>query len=42
MKIDDFFKDDERTNFVDRITAFLQIPTNKLKIVGIRVPTKMN
>lgn len=36
MSTDDFYNNDTQTNFVDRIAAFLAIPPNKLKVVGIR------
>jgi len=36
MTVDDFLNNDTTTNFVDRITAFLNISTDKLKIVGIK------
>jgi len=39
MTVDDFLNNDTNTNFVDRITAFLNIPTDKLKIVGIKETT---
>lgn len=29
-----FLNDDRDTTFVDRVTAFLDIPTNQMKIVG--------
>lgn len=40
MTTEDFFNDNARTTFVSRIAAFLNIPTDKLKIVGIRTPSR--
>lgn len=39
MTVEDFFDNDSRTKFVDRIASFLQISTDRLKIVGIRKAT---
>lgn len=39
MTVEAFFDDDSRTQFIDRIASFLQIPTDRLKIVGIRKVT---
>lgn len=40
MTVEDFWKDDFATNFIDRISAFMNIPTNKLRIVGFKnLPT---
>jgi len=35
MDINDFYKDDGPTLFIDRIAAFLGIPPNKMRIVSI-------
>jgi len=35
MSFDDFFNNNLDTNFVDRVCAYLNIPTDKLKILGI-------
>lgn len=40
MTAEAFFDDNSRTNFVDRIASFLQISTDRLKIVGIRKVTR--
>lgn len=40
MSPEDFLDGDTRTTFISRISAFLNIPTDKLKIVGIRTPTR--
>lgn len=34
----DFLNDNSRTTFLSRIAAFLNIPTDRIKIVGIRAP----
>jgi len=36
MTVDDFWNNDEQTNFLDRISSFLNIPTNRLRVVGIK------
>jgi len=36
MTPEDFLNDNSRTTFISRIAAFLNIPTDKLKIVGIK------
>ena len=41
IPIDDFYKDDALTNFIDKITAFLLISTDRLRIVGIRQVTSL-
>jgi len=38
MTPEDFLNDNTRTTFVSRIAAFLNIPTDRLKIVGIKAP----
>jgi len=36
VTVEEFYSDDEsETNFLDRISSFLSISTDKLKIVGI-------
>jgi hypothetical protein len=35
MNIDDFYKDNGPTLFIDRICAFLGIPPNKMRIISI-------
>lgn len=39
MTPEDFMNDNKRTTFLSRISAFLNIPTDRLKIVGIRTPS---
>jgi len=36
VNIDDFYKNDGLTTFVDKMCAFLGIPTNKLRIANVR------
>lgn len=36
MTVEDFFDNDEETKFIDRICSFLEISTDRLKIVGAR------
>lgn len=36
MTIEDFLDNDKQTEFIDRIATFLDISTDKLKIVGVR------
>jgi len=36
MTKEDFFNNNDDTNFIDRVCAFLDISTDKLKIVGVR------
>jgi len=35
MTEDDFFNDDTTTSFINKVTAFLNIPFDQLKIVGL-------
>lgn len=37
MTVEEFYDDDDGiTNFSDKITAFLNISTDKMKVVGIK------
>jgi len=36
MTSEEFLSNDEDTNFIDRVCAFLEISTDKLKIVGVQ------
>jgi len=36
VNINDFFKNDGLTTFVDKMCAFLGIPTNRMRIVNVR------
>lgn len=36
VTVEEFYNDDTQTSFINRISAFLGISTNRIKIVGIR------
>lgn len=36
MTMQDFLDNNLDTNFIDRVSAYLNIPTNKLKILGLQ------
>ncbi len=40
MTVAEFFSNNRDTNFVDRICSFLNISTDKLKIVGVAPATR--
>lgn len=41
MTVEDFLDGDKQSSFINRISAFLEIPTNRLKIAGIVESTRL-